>query len=115
MKKLPSLSASDTISATKKAFSILGTPRGIMPDNGPQFQREHNEFCEQWNICHTTCSPRYPKSNGFIERQIQYIKPIIKKCIALSGDLYLAMLNVRATPISSTLPSPAELMFGRKI
>ena len=25
------------------------------------------------------------------------------------------MLNVRATPISSTLPNPAELMFGRKI
>ena len=115
VKKLPSLSASATISATKEAFSILGTPREIMSDNGPQFQREYNEFCEQWNICHTTSSPRYPKSYGFIERQIQYIKPIIKKCIASSGDLHLAMLNVRATPISSSLPSPAELMFGRKI
>ena len=109
------LSASATISATKEAFSILGTPREIMSDKGPQFQREYNEFCEQWNICHTTSSLRYPKSNGFIERQIQYIKPIIKKCIASSGDLHLAMLNVRATPISSSLPSPAELMFGRKI
>ena len=115
VKKLPSLSASATISATKEAFSILGTPREIMSDNVPQFQREYNEFCEQWNICHTTSSPRYPKSNGFIERQIQYIKPIIKKCIASSGDLHLTMLNDRATPISSSLPSPAELMFGRKI
>ncbi len=115
VKKLPSLNASATISATKEAFSILGSPREIMSDNGPQYQREYNEFCDQWNICHTTSSPRYPKSNGFIERQIQYIKPIIKKCIASSGDLHRALLNVRATPISSTLASPAELMFGRKI
>ena len=115
VKKLPSLSASANSSATKKAFSILGTPREIMSDNGPQFQREYNEFCEQWNIWYTTSSFWYPKSNRFIERQIQYIKSIIKKCIALSGDIYIAMLNVRATPISSTLPSPAELMFGRKI
>ena len=86
-----------------------------MSDNGPQFQREYNEFCEEWNIAHTTSSPRYAKSYGFIERQIRYIKPIIKKCIASSGDVYLALLNVRATPLDSTLPSPAGLMFGRKI
>ena len=67
------------------------------------------------NNCHTTSSPRYPKSNGFIERQILYIKPIIKKCIASSDDLNRAMLNVRATPIRSTLPSPAELLFGSRI
>ena len=90
-------------------------PREIMSDNGPQFQREYNQFCEDWNICHTTSSPRYPKSNGFIERQIQYIKPIIKKCMESSGDLHLAMMNVRATPLDSSLSSPAELMFGRKI
>ena len=104
VKKLPSLNASATIKATKEAFSILGTPREIMSDNGPQFQREYNQFCEDWNICHTTSSPRYPKSNVFIERQIQYIKPIIKKCLESSGDLHLAMMNVRATPLDSTLP-----------
>ena len=115
IKKLPSLNASATIRATKECFSLLGIPREIMSDNGPQFQREYNEFCEEWNIAHTTSSPRYAKSNGFIERQIRYIKPIIKKCIASSGDVYLALLNVRATPLDSTLPSPAGLMLGRKI
>ena len=58
----------------------------------------------------TTSSPRYPQANGFIESQIRYIKPIIKKCLATGGDVDLALLNVRATP-----PSPAELMFGRPI
>ena len=101
--------------ATKECLSLQGIPREIMSDNGPQFQREYNEFCEEWNIAHTTSSPCYAKSNGFIERQIRYIKPIIKKCIASSGDVYLALLNVRATPRDSTFPSPAGLMFGRKI
>ena len=86
-----------------------------MLDNGPQFQREYNEFCEEWNIAHTTSSPRYAKSNGFTKRQIRYIKTIIKKCIASSGDVYLALLKVSATHLGSTLPSPAGLMFGRKI
>ena len=27
----------------------------------------------------------------------------------------MALLNVRATPLDATLPSPAELMFGRPI
>ncbi len=31
------------------------------------------------------------------------------------GDIELALLNVRATPLDSVLPSPAELMFGRPI
>ena len=99
IKKLPSLNASATIRATKECFSLLGIPREIMSDNGPQFQREYNEFCEEWNIAHTTSSPRYAKSNGFIERQIRYIKPIIKKCISSSGDVYLALLDVRDTPL----------------
>ena len=110
VKKLPSFSASATILATTQAFSILGTPHEIISNYGPQFQREYNEFYEQWNI-----STRYPNTNGFIECDIQDIKPIIKKSIASSGDLHLAMMKVRATPLSSILPIPAELLFGRKI
>ena len=101
VKKIPSLDASATIKATKEAFRILRIPREIMSDNGPQFQRDHNPFCRDWNICHTTSSQRYPKSNGHIARQIQYIKPIIKKCQESSGDLHLAIMNVRVTPLDS--------------
>ena len=64
---------------------------------------------------HNTSSPRHAQSNGFIERQIRYLKPIIKKCLKSGGDIELALLNVRATPLDSVLPSPAELMFGRPI
>ena len=86
-----------------------------MSDNDPQFLTAYNDFCEQWGIRHTTSSPRYPQSNGFVERQVRYIKPIIKKTIQAGGDINKALLNVRATPLDSVLPSPAELMFGRAI
>lgn len=105
----------DVIKATKETFGMLGAPRETVSDNGPQFLSKYDDFCKDWGIQHTTSSPRHPQSNGFIERQIRYIKPIIKKCLKSNGDISLALLNVRATPLDATLPSPAELMFGRPI
>ncbi len=115
IKQLRSTTAADIVAATKEAFSMLGVPREIVSDNGPQFLSKYNQFCSEWGILHTTSSPRHAQSNGFIERQIRYLKPIIKKCLKSDGDINAALLNVRATPLDATLPSPAELMFGRRI
>ncbi|XP_072035154.1 uncharacterized protein [Amphiura filiformis] len=38
---------------------------------------------------------------------------LIKKCKKTKQDLHLAMLNLRATPVDTGIPSPAELLFGR--
>ncbi len=73
------------------------------------------KFIADWGIKHTTSSPHYPKSNGFIERHVRHIKSIIKKTIQHKGDVQVALLQVRATPIDSDLPSPAELLLGRPI
>ena len=61
-----------------------------------------------------TSSPRYPRSNGFVERQIQTVKHVMKKAIQSGQDLDLALLCLLTTPIDSKLPSPAELLNGRK-
>ena len=113
--KLASTRSEDVIQATKETLSMLGTPIEIMSDNGPQFLTAYDNFCEQWGIRHTTSSTRHPQSNGFIERQVRYIKPIIKKTMQAGGDIHKALLNVRATPLDSVMASPAELMFGRPI
>lgn len=115
IKELSSTTAASVIKATKETISLFGCPREIVSDNGPQYLNEYDQFCSEWGITHTTSSPRHPQSNGFIERQIRYLKPIIRKCIKTGSDLNLAMINVRATPLDNIMPSPAELLFKRQL
>ena len=56
-------------------FSIEGYPDEIVSDNGPPFQsKEFAKFLSGVGIKHTTSSPGYRHSNGFIERHIQTVK-----------------------------------------
>lgn len=86
-----------------------------MTDNGPQFaSKEFEAFASQYCFDHITSSPRYPQSNGLIEHMVQTVKQCMKKCAAAGQDPNLAMLIYRATPRSTSIPSPAELLNGRK-
>ena len=97
----------------RKAVSLFGRPDEIVSDNGSQYiGKPFQDFVHKWGIQHTTSSPRFPQSNGFIERQVQTIKKIIKKC---KKEKHLAMLDLRATPVDSKLPSPAGMLMGRPI
>uniref|UniRef100_A0A8C5G6X1 Integrase catalytic domain-containing protein n=1 Tax=Gouania willdenowi TaxID=441366 RepID=A0A8C5G6X1_GOUWI len=101
---------------TCKCTSLFGCPEEILTDNEPQYAGQtFQNFITKWGIKHITSSPHYPKSNGFIERHVRHIKSIVKKTLKTGGDLQVALLQVRETPIDSKLPSPAELMFGRPV
>ena len=56
----------------------------------------------------------HPQSNGFSEFIVKITKMILTKAQDSKEDLYLALLNYEATPISKELPSPYELMTNRK-
>uniref|UniRef100_A0A8C9SGK0 Gypsy retrotransposon integrase-like protein 1 n=1 Tax=Scleropages formosus TaxID=113540 RepID=A0A8C9SGK0_SCLFO len=100
----------------KELCGMLGRPDQIRSDNGPQYSAtEFTNFCKEWGITHTTSSPHYPQSNGFIERQVRTVKSCIKKCIKARESILQALLNIRATPVDNKLPSPAEMLFGRTI
>ncbi|UYV66020.1 K02A2.6-like [Cordylochernes scorpioides] len=71
------------------------------------------EFAKEWNVTHTTSSPRFPQSNGMIERTIQTLKSTIIKCQQSKQDIYQALLLLRNTEHNS-LPSPAVMLYGRK-
>ena len=61
-------------------FSIEGYPDEIVSDNGPPFNsKEFAKFLSGLGIKHTTSSPGYPHSNGFIERHIQTVKNMLSK------------------------------------
>ena len=105
------VSTAQTILQLKKIFSRHGIPEILFTDNGPQFvSHEFKAFSNDWQFEHITSSPRYPQSNGGVERAVQTIKMILKKC----SDEYLALLNYRDTPLHNGY-SPVQLSMGRKL
>ena len=108
-------SSSTVIRALKQILAEHGIPLKIISDNGPQFSAAiFKQFAEQWSFHHITSSPHYPKCNGFIERHVQTVKAALTKAQQAKADPDLALLCLRTTPISSNLPSPMEILTGRK-
>ena len=88
----------------------------IMSDNGPPFNsKEFSSFLTGLGIRHTTSSPKYPQSNGFIERQIQTMKRFMEKAISTERSFQEALTGLRAQPLGDGLPSPAEILHGRSL
>lgn len=62
-----------------------------------------------------TSSPHYIHSNGFIERMVGDIKPVLKKAKQTNIDPKLDLLCLRTTPIDAQIPNPAEVLYGEKL
>ena len=106
----------EAIKFCKDLFSVHGIPKTFYSDNGPQYSAtDFRNFALEWDFAHITSSPRYPQSNGFIERMVGVVKPILMKAIESGTDPQLALLCLRATPIDNDICSPAELLYNRKI
>ena len=96
-------------------FSIEGYPDEIVSDNGPPFQsKEFAKFLSSLDIKHTTSSPGYPRSNGFIERHIQTVKNMLSKS-SNTRSFQEVLADLRTTRIGTGLPSPAEILHGRNL
>lgn len=104
------------VTQCKSMFSRHGIPCQIISDGGPPFNSQHfKEFCQSWDIDHVMSSPYYPKSNGLVERTIQTIKNILRKCKESGSDVYLAMLQFRNAPKAENINSPAMLLMSRQL
>ena len=96
-------------------FSIEGYPDEIVSDNGPPFQsKEFTKFLSGLGIKHTTSSPGYLRSNGFIERHIQTVKNMLSKS-SNTRSFQEVLADLRTTRIGTGLPSPAEILHGRNL
>ena len=60
-------------------------------------------------------SPRYPKANGMVESAVKSVKSLLKKAHKTNEDLYLALLNYRATPNNTDGLSPAKKLMNREL
>ena len=107
--------SSDVINATQEIYAEHGVPERVISDNGPHFASSaYRAFAEKWGFTHTTSSPHFPQSNGFIERTIQTVKRTMKKAKSSGQNVNMALLCLRTTPIDNEIPSPAELLCSRK-
>ena len=98
-------------------FSNKGFSKEIISDNGsPLNSQEFADYLSSHGVKHTTSSPHYPQSNGFIERHIQTVKNLLYKAIDAGTRSFQEVLSeLRATKIGNDLPSPAEILHGRSL
>lgn len=109
------LTSNNVIHKLKSVFSRFGIPNVLFTDNGPEFSSLiFKKFSKTWDFVHKTSSPLYAQSNGQVERAIQTVKNLLKKCALDKKDPYLALLELRNMPLDKT-NSPANALFNRNI
>lgn len=88
-----------------------GTPEQVRSDNGPQFDSaEFTHFAKEWGFKHTTSNPKFPQSNGEVERGVGTVKNLLTK----EKDPAKGLLAYQSTPPACKF-SPAQLLMGRQI
>jgi len=109
--KLTCITSPSIIGHLKSIFARHGIPVAMVTDNGPQYSSSvFKEFSREYGFTHVTSSPRFAQSNGHVERAVQTVKSLLKKC----NDPYLALLTYRSTPLEHGF-SPAELLMSRRL
>ena len=115
VKKINSSSSKTVINVLKEMYSRHGIPVILKSDNGPAYSSmEFKDFAKNYGFEHITSSPRYSQSMGFIEKNVQICKNLLKKAKKSNSDQYLALLEFRNTPIDGINMSPSQLLMGRR-
>ena len=107
------LTTKNIINKLKSIFARHGIPKVVMSDSAKQFlSNEFIGFSKNWNFTSVTSSPHHQQSNGLVERNIQTIKRLIKKCSDNEDDIYMALLSYRNTPTCGPY-SPSQMLMSR--
>ena len=115
VRRLPNSSTYTVIKELGLVFTELGRPFVLRSDNGLCYSsREFHNFLGFYQVDHVTSSPHYPQSNGFAEALVGITKKLMEKSVKEGKPWNYGLLQYRTTPISSTLPSPLEMLTGRR-
>ena len=103
-----------TITHLRELFAAEGIPAIVMPNNRPPFNGEKfRQFAHDFDLVHTTSSPHFNQSNEFIKAMVKKVKNTYKKMDRSPNAQARALLQLRDTPITADLLSPAEILHGR--
>ena len=115
VRRLPNSSTHAMIKELGLIFTELGRLFILRSDNGPCYSsREFHNFLSFYQVNHVTSSPHYPQSNGFAEALVGITKRLMEKSVKEGKPWNYGLMQYRTTPISSTLPSPLEILMGRR-
>ena len=92
-----------------------GLPTTIISDFGSQYVSERFKTkCKQSGITLCFSSPYHHQANSLAERTVGTCKSLLRKALEKDECPYTALWMYRTTPLDSQIPSPYELLFGRK-
>ena len=115
MRRLPNSSTHAIIKELGLIFTELGRPFILRSGNGPCYSsREFHKFLSFYQVNHVTSSPHYPESNGFAKALVGITKKLMERSVKDEKPWNYGLMQYRTTPISSTLPSPLEMLTGRR-
>ena len=110
--KLPTSQCAKTIPVLKELFAKYWIPEGIQSDNVSQFASHlFAEFIKDWNIKHSTSSPRNHGSNGKAESAVKICYRIAYPCQVLWTGSLPGFISIQVYPSWSHLWSPAEMLY----
>ena len=64
---------------------------------------------------HITSTPRYPKSSGFVKRNIQTVKIAPQKSLRTGDDPQMTLLMLQTAPLRDRSPASATKLIGRTL
>ena len=115
MKKVESLSTKDLIQAAKFIFAKLGLNKKLVSDEVTNFLSEQfKDFCWHLSTDQAVTFSYHHQSNGQVQACITFVKHT-KKCRQTNNNVHFALLQIRSTPVSAGLPSPAKMLFNKPI
>ena len=109
VRKLPNSSTHAVIRELGMIFTEFGRPFMLRSDNGLCYaSREFHNFLSLYQVDHITSSPQYPQSNGFAEALVGILNKLMEMSVKDGKPWNNGLMQYRATPIGSNLPSPLE-------
>ena len=115
IRHLSNMTAKMVAEHLKAIFSELGIPKTLVSDNGPCYTGDQfKKTMSHLGIMHITTSPHHHQSNGLAEGYVGIIKNLLSKAKEMGQDYHEVISVYRSMPLSNDLPSPFELLHGRK-
>ena len=112
---LSDMSADTICNHFTSVLAEYGLPSIIIADFGTQYiSQKFKDNCTRNGITLTFSSPYHHQANSLAERAVGTCKSLWKKAVEGSNCPYTALWMYRVTPLDSNIPSPYELLFGRK-